>query len=55
MEDKLLLLTECERLALPLALFAMQIGKVGTEEQVATTNTTNMSFTRTELEEIYEK
>ena len=55
MENKLALLTECEKLALPLALFAMQIGKIGTEEQVATTNITNISFTRTELEEIYGK
>ena len=54
MEDKLELLTECEKLALPLALFAMEIGRES-DEAVATTKTTNISFNYTELKNLYGK
>lgn len=53
-KDKLNNLTNCEKIALPLALFAMQIGKINKkQEQTATTKITNITFTRKELEELY--
>ena len=56
LEDRLSKITECEKLALPIALFAMIIGKIDSDiEQTAITKETNITFTRTELNELYGK
>jgi hypothetical protein len=56
MENKLDLLTECEKAALPLALFAMYLDPTGKkDEKSATTKETNITFTFKELQELYGK
>ena len=56
LEDRLSKITESEKLALPIALFGMIIGKIDPDiEQTAITKETNITFTRTELNELYGK
>lgn len=56
MENKLSKITECEKLALPLALFAMYLDPTGKKsEKTAITKETNIEFTFDELNKLYGK
>jgi len=56
LQDKLSKITLCEKLALPLALYGIMLGKIDSNvEQTAVTKETNITFTKTELILLYGK